>query len=898
MLTPDHQIHNIVITILHRIRNLFSLTDLQPEDGLPYWRELILHVMLTAGIFLSLLACIPVFIIAVREQLWGLAIFDSFVYLFLLIIRSSGRRKYEYRVYATLVLSYTVGIFIILKMGWLSGGPYWLFCSAILAGVLLGLRVAVLALFLNAGIILIIGWLIAQGIMGSGHLFFPTMERGIAAGASFLFLNTVAALSVAVLVKGLEKTGKIKDQALALVEKEKGHLFNARKYLSHEIEERKVTEKALRESERRYRILAENVSDVIWTVNTDLKFTYVSPSIAALTGYSVDEYLGAHLHDALSSESKIIADELITEVLKKLERHKAKPFDLPPMEFEMVHKDRSLVSVEVKSSFLVNLNGDVNGLIGVTRDITKRKEFEKALLRSEMKYRNILESIDEGYYEVDLKGGFTFTNRALSKIFGYTSSELLGMNQRDYTSKPTAKRLFNIFRGVFETKRHSKILDYDIKTKDGDLRILEMSTALIEDESGEPAGFRGIARDVTERRLAEKERKKLEKELQQAEKMKAIGTLAGGVAHDLNNILSGIVSYPELLLIDLPEASPLREPITTIQNSGKKAAAIVQDLLTLARRGVSVSEIVNLNDVIDEYLVSPEFDKLKSFHPSVDIKTRMDSALLNITGSPVHLSKTLMNLVSNAAEAMEDGGTIFIGTSLQYIDRPVTGYNQVEEGDYCVLEVSDTGIGINPDEIAKIFEPFYTKKVMGRSGTGLGMAVVWGTVKDHKGYIHVESIEGQGTVFKIYFPATRKQKPGAERSWSIEEYKGNGETILVVDDVKEQRTIASAILTQLGYSVKTVGSGEEAIRYMCSNKADLIILDMIMPPGIDGLETYQELVTRNSGQKALIASGFSETDRVKKAQQLGVGEYLPKPYTIEKIGLAVKSELKKGQKAA
>jgi two-component system cell cycle sensor histidine kinase/response regulator CckA len=299
-----------------------------------------------------------------------------------------------------------------------------------------------------------------------------------------------------------------------------------------------------------------------------------------------------------------------------------------------------------------------------------------------------------------------------------------------------------------------------------------------------------------------------------------------------------------------------------------------------------------LNDVIDEYLVSPEFGKLKSFHPSVETKTRLDSSLLNMTGSPVHISKTIMNLVSNAAEAMSDGGTIFIGTKNQYIDTPVPGYDKVEEGDYCVIEVSDTGVGINPDEISKIFEPFYTKKVMGRSGTGLGMAVVWGAVKDHKGYIQVDSVEGQGTVFKLYFPATRKQKPGADSSCAIEEYKGNGETILVVDDVKEQRTIASAILTQLGYSVKTVSSGEEAIEYMDSNKADLIILDMIMSPGVDGLDTYQQIISKNPEQKAIIASGFSETDRVKKAQHFGVGEYLPKPYTIEKIGQAVKSELK------
>jgi CheY-like chemotaxis protein len=346
--------------------------------------------------------------------------------------------------------------------------------------------------------------------------------------------------------------------------------------------------------------------------------------------------------------------------------------------------------------------------------------------------------------------------------------------------------------------------------------------------------------------------------------MKAIGTLAGGVAHDLNNILSGIVSYPDLILMDLPRESPLFEPIKTIQESGKKAAAIVQDLLTLARRGVSISEVLNLNDVITEYLDSPQLAKLKSFHPLVEIQTHLDSALLNIKGSPIHLSKTVMN----------------------------------EEGDYVVLTVSDTGMGIHPDEINKIFEPFYTKKVMGRSGTGLGMAVVWGTVKDHKGYIHVESGLGDGTVFKLYFPVTRKQHAQHQYDNKSIDYQGKGESILVVDDAPQQRDIASKILSQLGYSVKTVESGEKAVAFLKKDPVDLVVLDMIMPPGIDGLETYERIIELNPTQKAIIASGYSETDRVKKAQQLGAGKYVKKPYTVQKIGLAVKAELAKQQKAA
>lgn len=518
--------------------------------------------------------------------------------------------------------------------------------------------------------------------------------------------------------------------------------------------------------------------------------------------------------------------------------------------------------------------------------------------KSEEKYRNILENIEEGYFELDLDGNLIFFNNSLCKITGHSRQELLGINPGAYSNPETAEKLFQVFNQISRTGKPLILGDLEIDLKDGKMITIDLSATPIKTSDDQIIGFRGLMRDVSERKRAEQERQQLEKKLQQAQKMKAIGTLAGGVAHDLNNILSGIVSYPDLLLMELPKDSPLYEPIQTIQESGKKAAAIVQDLLTLARRGVSISQVLNLNDIIAEYLDSPQLAKLKSFHPLVEIQTQLDSALLNIKGSPVHLSKTVMNLVSNAAEAMPEGGTVLIKAENQYIDKPIRGYDDVEEGDYVVLTVSDTGIGIHPDEISKIFEPFYTKKVMGRSGTGLGMAVVWGTVKDHKGYIHVESDMGKGTVFKLYFPVTRKPHAQHPYDQKIVDYRGNGESILVVDDVRQQREIASKILSQLGYSVKTAKSGEEAVEFLKKDPVDLIVLDMIMPPGIDGLETYERIIDLNPMQKAIIASGYSETDRVKKAQQLGAGKYVKKPYTVQKIGLAVKAELAKQQKAA
>jgi signal transduction histidine kinase/ActR/RegA family two-component response regulator/HAMP domain-containing protein len=411
--------------------------------------------------------------------------------------------------------------------------------------------------------------------------------------------------------------------------------------------------------------------------------------------------------------------------------------------------------------------------------------------------------------------------------------------------------------------------------------------------TGSIADLVSLAISASERLLAEETQKQLEDKLHRAEKMEAIGTLAGGVAHDLNNILSGIVSYPELLLWQLPKDSSLKAPIETIWESGKRAAAIVQDLLTLARRGVTVTAIVNLNAIVMEYLKSPEHKKLLSFHTRIDVGLFLDPDLMNISGSSVHLSTTLMNLISNAAEAMPAGGKISITTENKYLDRPIKGYDDVKEGDYVVLSVSDTGMGISPKDMSRIFEPFYTKKKMGRSGTGLGMAVVWGTVKDHKGYIDFDSRQEKGTVFRLYFPVSRKELEKEVTRLSVDDYKGNGESILVVDDIKEQREIANSILSKLGYRVITVSCGEEAVEYLKNHSADLLVLDMIMDPGMDGLETYKKVIALHPGQRAIITSGFSETERVREAQTLGVGDYLKKPYAIEKFGLAVKKQLGK-----
>ena len=396
-------------------------------------------------------------------------------------------------------------------------------------------------------------------------------------------------------------------------------------------------------------------------------------------------------------------------------------------------------------------------------------------------------------------------------------------------------------------------------------------------------GTQGVARDINRR-------KQLENQLEQSQKMEAIGNLAAGVAHDLNNILSGLVSYPELLLLELPEDSPMCKKIQTIQRSGQRAAAIVQDMLTIARRGVRNSEVINLNEIVVDYLGSPEGRNAIDARPDIKVEQNLGNDILSVKGSRVHILKVIMNLVNNAAEAMPSGGRIRIATQNLYLDAVFDAYEQIPEGEYVRLRIDDEGVGIPNEDVCRVFEPFFTKKRMGQSGSGLGMTVVWTTVKDLGGFVDIHSQEGIGTRFDIYFPATRELPQTKPRHIALEDYLGN-ERILVVDDVLEQRQLAVQMLSKLGYAVTSLSSGEQAVAYLQTHAVDLLVIDMVMQPGIDGLETYQRICEIKPRQKAIIASGYSESDRVKALQALGAGAYIRKPYTLEKIGMAVRQEL-------
>lgn len=524
------------------------------------------------------------------------------------------------------------------------------------------------------------------------------------------------------------------------------------------------------------------------------------------------------------------------------------------------------------------------------QDVTPRLKAEADLRNSEDRFRRMVENSPFAMTIVDTNAGILeYANPVFERLFKYRLDEIRTLKKwmaQAYPDKAYREEVARTWESDIRSELSGNLREFEVTCGDG--RVRRILWRLI--SLGETRQL-VIAEDKTEQRRAEIEKEALRRKLFRFRKMEAVGLLASGVAHDLNNILSGVVNYPELLLLDLPADSPLKEPLEKIHKSGERAAAVVQDLLTIGRGAAMTRTPMNANAVVEDYLDSIECQKLLARYPRIQVRTSLAPDLMNMNGSAVHIRKTLMNLVINAAEAIADAGIVTISTRNQYVDRPLRKYETVNIGEYVVLGVADNGQGISEEDRDRIFEPFYTRKVLGRSGTGLGLAVVWNTVQDHDGYIVLES-DGRGTRFELYFPATRLELQAPDLTVPLENLKGGGERVLVVDDEESQRDIACRMLKLLGYRPTPAAGGEAAVALAEKEAFDIVLLDMIMPAGMDGRAVYERLIRIRPGQKAVIASGFAETENVRVIQRLGAGPYLKKPYTIQTLGEAIRSELR------
>lgn len=527
----------------------------------------------------------------------------------------------------------------------------------------------------------------------------------------------------------------------------------------------------------------------------------------------------------------------------------------------------------------------------LNQQIAERKKAEQELLKAEKKMRSWLEvspictKILDRHFRLQYMSSVGIVSLKIDDITKFYGQKF----PLDCYPEPTRISIINNLEKIRKTGGMIT-LETPVFDMAGEELWFQSTFKSVTDKAGQCDYIIVASINMTDQKRVEETQTKLEKQLRQAQTMKSLGLMAGGVAHDLNNILSGIVGYPDLILNGMSDGKDLRELILAIKNSGERAATVVADLLTIARGAASARERRNLNEIITEFLNSPECKNLKKLYPDITWQNRLDSKMPYISCSPVHINKCIVNLVTNAAEAIAESGSINITTSNQCLTPQAAIKLDMKAGDYSVLEVRDTGKGLPEEEKELIFEPFYTNKVLGRSGTGLGLTVVWNTVNEHGGKIIVES-DSAGTSFKLFFPIAEDQKQSQEENCSIEDFAHQQGHILIVDDDSQILDIASRMLVQLGYTVDSVSSGEQAVEFLKEQSVDLILLDMLMEPGMNGYQTYKKIVIQKPRQKAIITSGFSESTDVKAAVQLGVHGFLKKPYAIEQLGKLVKEAL-------
>jgi len=641
---------------------------------------------------------------------------------------------------------------------------------------------------------------------------------------------------------------------------------------ARDITKHKRAEEALQNSEATFRKLFEFAPDGIYLI--DLEGTFIDGNRAAqkIVGYKKEELIGSNFAslDLLSPEDLPKAIENLNENLNGRATG--------PDEYRLKRKDGTQVVIEIMT-LPVTINNQ-KAILGIARDITERKRAEEALQISEEKYKDILESIDDGYYEVDIAGNYTHFNDSMARILGYPRDELMGMNNRDYMDEDNAKMIFQAFNKVYKTGISTKALDWQLIRKDGSECFVETVVSLIKDSGGKGIGFRGVARDVTER-------KKLEEQLRQAHKMESIGTLSGGIAHDFNNILYMIIGNAELALEDIPERDPVHVNLEEIKAASLRAAGIVKQLLNFSRKAEQEYRPIDAVMVIKEAL---KF--LRSTIPStIEIRQKIAIKEKIIMADPIQINQVLMNICTNASQAMKKaGGIVEVVVEDVTLDaQGVEGYSDLTAGDYIKITVSDTGPGIDPAIIDRIFDPYFTTKEVGK-GSGMGLAVVHGIVKSHNGAITVDSQLGKGTIFNILFPVVT-EKPVKKIPAAYEMPMGN-ESVLFVDDEEPIADMTQLMLGRLGYRVETRLNPIEALELFRSkpHEFDLVITDMTMPQ-MTGVKLSEELKHVRSDIPVIICTGHSSLIDDEKAKELGIAAYVMKPIAMKALAITIRDVL-------
>jgi PAS domain S-box-containing protein len=510
---------------------------------------------------------------------------------------------------------------------------------------------------------------------------------------------------------------------------------------------------------------------------------------------------------------------------------------------------------EITASPLKDSSGVITAGVELVRDITKRKRIEAELIESERRFRSILDGIHLIAVMLDRQGNITFCNDFLLELTGWERDEIMGRNWFD-TVLPAndRERTLAVFTTVILTSSFPSYHENEIISRAGERRLIAWYNTILKDAHGEVVGIASLGDDITKRRQDEEEQMRLQIQLRQAQKMEAVGQLAGGIAHDFNNILTAIGGYGALLLMKMKTHDPLRNDVEQILASSERAAHLTHSLLAFSRKQIINPKPVDLNRIVQgiEKLLS------RLIGEDIDFKARLAAGHLTVMADSGQIEQVLMNLATNARDAMPGGGLLTIETvSVSLDDDYSKSHTYVIPGKYALLSVTDTGMGMHETTRERIFDPFFTTKEVGK-GTGLGLAMVYGIVKQHNGYINVYSEPGRGTSFKIYLPLISVSAAQSKLQHTAVAPVRGKETVLLAEDEAAVRKLMRAILEEFGYTVVEAVDGEDAVRAFTENKdrIELIVLDVVMPK-MNGKEAYNRIRQARPGIKVLFTSGYT-----------------------------------------
>ena len=663
--------------------------------------------------------------------------------------------------------------------------------------------------------------------------------------------------------------------------------------LSSNIIRRKSAEENLRESEQNYRLLVENLPGTVFKGYKDWSIEFFDNTIEIFTGYSVDEFNSGRMKwiDIVIEEDIDTAKLSFIQALKTTKSY--------IREYRIKSNIESIHWIQERGQIVFNNKGEIEYVNGVFFDVTDRKQAKEALRESEERFRFLAEKMADIIWTVNLDFQTTYVSPSIEKILGFTPEERKQQPLEEMITPESLKRVQIMF--LEELRRdetgnadpdRSVSIEVEYYRKDGSTVWMENSVKAMRDNSGAIDGLYGVSRDITERKIAEEEKTKLQSQLQQVQKMESIGTLAGGIAHDFNNILGIIVGNTELAMDDIPEWNPARHNLEEIRTASIRARDMVKQIMAFSRQSKEEMKPVRIGPIIKESL-----KLLRSSIPTtIEIYQNISSNSDTVRANPTQINQILINLCTNAAHAMgEKGGVLEVRLEDFELDvEAAIHYHDLSSGKYVRLTVSDTGTGIEPKVLERIFDPYFTTKEVGE-GSGMGLSVVHGIVKIHGGGLSVMSEPGKGTIFHILLPCL-EDEPEPEVKISIEMPKGR-EKILFVDDEKAMVNAIQPIIERLGYKVTARTSSIEALEVFRANpgRFDLVITDFTMP-NMSGMELAKALLKLQSDIPIILCTGYSEHINEDKAKASGVSAFLMKPVVLDEIAHIIRKVLDNDKK--